>query len=157
MKEKRPSHSKMKSLKTLKTLSMLECDKLFFRSKFRVLRANRERSSSNIPDDAKINSIEAAQRNQEASIHNLKKQIGQLVKLVSERTLGTLSSNNKVNQRKHVHAILMRFDKKFLKEENVMVVQEKSCEEKATEEPNKKSVIEAYKPEIPSLAALVRD
>ncbi|KAI5675642.1 hypothetical protein M9H77_06592 [Catharanthus roseus] len=28
MKEKRPSHSKIKSLKTLKTLSMLECNKL---------------------------------------------------------------------------------------------------------------------------------
>ncbi|KAI5672015.1 hypothetical protein M9H77_12379 [Catharanthus roseus] len=28
MKEKRPSHSKIKSLKTLKTLSMLECDKV---------------------------------------------------------------------------------------------------------------------------------
>ncbi|KAI5682170.1 hypothetical protein M9H77_03398 [Catharanthus roseus] len=47
---------------------------------------------------ARINSIEASQRNQEASIRNLEKQIGQLVKLVLERTLGTLSNNAEENK-----------------------------------------------------------
>lgn len=64
---------------------------------------------------AKINSIEAAQRNQEVSICNLEKQIGQLFKFVIERTPRTLSSNTKVHPREHVNAISMRFDKEFPK------------------------------------------
>ncbi|KAI5682124.1 hypothetical protein M9H77_03352 [Catharanthus roseus] len=38
-----------------------------------------------------------------------------------------------------------------------MVIQEKSCEEKAIEEPNKKPIIEAYRQKIPYSEALVCD
>ncbi|KAI5653175.1 hypothetical protein M9H77_30362 [Catharanthus roseus] len=110
------------------------------------------------PTDAKINSIEVAQRNQEASIHTLENQIiRQLVKLVLERTPGTLPSNTEVNLTEHVNAISVIFDKDFPKKEKVMVVQEKSCEKNAIEEPNKKLVVEAYKPKIPYPEALVHD
>lgn len=53
----------------------------------------------------RMNTIEAAQRNQEAFIRNLEKQIGQLVKLISERTRGSLPRNAEVNPREHVNTI----------------------------------------------------
>ncbi|KAI5648201.1 hypothetical protein M9H77_34206 [Catharanthus roseus] len=54
-----------------------------------------------------MNTIEPAQKNQEASIRNSEKQIGQLVKLISERTLGALPSNIEVNPREHINGISM--------------------------------------------------
>ncbi|KAI5649719.1 hypothetical protein M9H77_35724 [Catharanthus roseus] len=154
MKEKRPSYSKIKSLKTLKTLSMLECDKIllssylfvlttrfclvwnFIRKSFRILfqtklevypLINKLVAKFMNATYTRMSTIEATQQNQEASIQNLEKQIGQLVKLVSERTLETFPSNTEVNPRERVNAISVRCDEEVLKEETVMIMQEKSC------------------------------
>lgn len=59
-------------------------------------------------------------------IHNLEKQIGQLVKLVSKRTLGTLPRNMKVNLREHVYAILVRYNGEDPNMEAMVFVQETS-------------------------------
>ncbi|KAI5663514.1 hypothetical protein M9H77_22837 [Catharanthus roseus] len=61
--------------------------------------------------DTRMNIIEAAKWNN----------IGQLIKLVSERTLGILPSNTEVNPREHFNAISVRLN------EEVPIIQEKSC------------------------------
>ncbi|KAI5676757.1 hypothetical protein M9H77_07707 [Catharanthus roseus] len=60
--------------------------------------------------DNRINIIEVAQKNQEASIQNLEKQIGQLVKL-------------------HVNAISVKVDEEIFTEREVMIVQERDYSE----------------------------
>lgn len=56
-----------------------------------------------------------------------------MVKLVSEMTLGTFSSNNEVNSRDHVNAIQVRFDEEVIKEDSVLVVPGKRCNEEILE------------------------
>ncbi|KAI5658019.1 hypothetical protein M9H77_26812 [Catharanthus roseus] len=67
--------------------------------------------------DARKTIIKAVQRNKEAFIRNLEKHIGQLVKLLSERSPGTLSSNTAMNPREYVNAVSGRFDKERVKKE----------------------------------------
>ena len=52
-------------------------------------------------------------QNTEASIKNLETQIGQLAKMFSERTQGTLPSNTETNPREHVKAITIRSGKEL--------------------------------------------
>lgn len=73
--------------------------------------------------ESRMNTIEVVQRNQEASIRNLEKQIRQLVKIIFERTLGTLPSNIEINLREHVHAIST--NKEILKKEGIIM--EEDC------------------------------
>ena len=55
-----------------------------------------------------IHKTEVATQNNSASIHNLKVQIGQLSSMLTERTVGTLPSNNVTNSKEHVKAISLR-------------------------------------------------
>ena len=47
-------------------------------------------------------------QNNSASIRNLEVQIGQLLSMLTERTVGTLPSNTITNPKEHVKAILLR-------------------------------------------------
>ncbi|KAI5683134.1 hypothetical protein M9H77_04362 [Catharanthus roseus] len=86
--------------------------------------------------------------------------IGQLVKLVSERTPGTLLSNTKVNLREHVNAILVRFGEEkscVEKERRSSDTLDSKSLESSQEEKNEKPAIVEYKSKIPYSVALVRD
>ena len=52
-------------------------------------------------------------RNQEALIHNLEDQIGQMANLISGRQKGSLLSNIKLNPTKHVKAVALRGGKEL--------------------------------------------
>src|SRR5262249_44603896 len=58
-----------------------------------------------------IHNSESRHRNQEASIHNLENQIGQLAKMQSERQLGSLPSNTETNPKEEAKAITLRSGK----------------------------------------------
>ena len=60
-----------------------------------------------------MRSVDTRSQNTEASIKNLETQIGQLAKMFSERTQGTLPSNRKTNPHKHVKAITLRSRKEL--------------------------------------------
>lgn len=102
----------------------------------------------------------------------MEKQIGLLVKLMSERAPGTLPSNTEVKPREHVNTISVRYIEEVPNKEKIVVVQGKNFNKEeriATVVPtikkvetvqkatNKKSTVEAYKAKIPYLAALVHD
>jgi hypothetical protein len=55
--------------------------------------------------DTRFQGVEASVRNQEASIHNLEHQIGQIAKLLSDKQLGILPANTKATQAKSVGSI----------------------------------------------------
>ena len=74
--------------------------------------------------EARFQATVVALRNNEASIHNLKNQIGQLANLVFERPLGTLPSNTETNPREQVKAITLR-GRKELQEINEKKVEDK--------------------------------
>ena len=48
----------------------------------------------------------ATLRNHEAAIHNLETQVGQIAKLLSERSQGALPRNTEVNPRNQVNAVI---------------------------------------------------
>ena len=54
---------------------------------------------------ARFQATETSLRNQEASIHNLENQIGQLANLISGRQQVSLPGNIKLNPREHVKVI----------------------------------------------------
>ena len=60
-----------------------------------------------------IQSSEARHRNQEASIHNLEKQIGQLAKMMSERPQGALPSSTENKPKEQAKAITLRSRKEL--------------------------------------------
>ncbi|KAI5683121.1 hypothetical protein M9H77_04349 [Catharanthus roseus] len=71
--------------------------------------------------------------NQEASIHNLENQIGQLAKIFSETPLGALPSNIEKNLREHAKAVTLRSGKKLVETPSMAVDKEKENVQ-ATEE-----------------------
>ena len=72
-------------------------------------------------------------RNQEASIHNLEKQIGQLAKAFSERQQDSLLGNTEINRREHVKAVTFRSGKEL----NVGEKVEKEANEENTRKKGK--------------------
>ena len=60
-----------------------------------------------------ISTSETRFQNHEASIRNLETQMGQLVKIVSERPQGALPSNTEQNPREHVKAITLQSGKEI--------------------------------------------
>jgi hypothetical protein len=50
-------------------------------------------------------------RNQKASLQAIENQVGQIAKLLSERTPGSLPSNTETNPKAQVHAITLRSSK----------------------------------------------
>ena len=79
-------------------------------------------------------------QNTKASIKNLETQIGQLAKMLSDRTQGTLPSNTETNPREHVKAIALRSGKELEEvqpkklAENDEAIQEKQEEKKIESE-----------------------
>ena len=53
-------------------------------------------------------SKEAALRNHDASIHNLENQVGQIAKMLSERSQGSLPGNTETNPREQDKAITLK-------------------------------------------------
>ncbi|KAI5668929.1 hypothetical protein M9H77_18782 [Catharanthus roseus] len=90
------------------------------------------------------------------------KQIGQLVKIFSERTLGTLPRNTEVNPREHdisTKKEVMNVQKRDCREEeerswNIMEINVVDLKE---DERKRKSTSVEYKPKVPFPEALVRD
>ncbi|KAI5682084.1 hypothetical protein M9H77_03312 [Catharanthus roseus] len=75
--------------------------------------------------DARMQSMEAIQWNQEASIHNLENRIRQLAKMISEKTLGALPSNTEKNPREHAKAVTLRSGKELVDMPPILVDKEK--------------------------------
>lgn len=61
------------------------------------------------------------------SIHNLENHIGQLIKMISNRLLGTLPSNTEKNSKEHAKAITLRSGKELVV--TPMVVSQEDSEE----------------------------
>ena len=80
-------------------------------------------------------------QNQEASLHNMENQIGQIAQLLSKRKPGSLPSNTETNPKERVHAI-------FVCNEDYCEMEEHKVEPKV--------VLREYKPQIPYPAALFR-
>ena len=109
-----------------------------------------------------IQSSEARHRNQEASIHNLEKQIGQLAKMMSERPPGSLPSSTENNPKEQAKAITLRSGKELQadKEDEQLRVGP-SSQEKDKGEPESKDaerrtppVVKEYVPRVPYPARL---
>ncbi|KAL5567485.1 hypothetical protein UlMin_024060 [Ulmus minor] len=66
-----------------------------------------------IRTNAFIDETKANFRNQGASIRNLEHQVGEISKLLAERTQGALPSNTEKNPREHVNAISLRSGKEL--------------------------------------------
>src|SRR5262249_30939398 len=107
-----------------------------------------------------ISTSEARFQNQDASIKNLETQIGQLAKMMTERTQGASSSNAEPKLKEHVKAITLRSGKelpnKQVKNKNKeLETQEKLVEHQSEAKEKNKSklfadeVIKEYKPRIP--------
>ncbi|PPR96960.1 hypothetical protein GOBAR_AA23709 [Gossypium barbadense] len=102
--------------------------------------------------------IEAALKNQQASIQGLKTQIGQLSKLISERPKGILPSNTEPNPREHLNAISTQDTEGFiapepeLHQDNTM---NKGREEVNNNDPKKVSM--NHKPRVPYPKAMMKD
>ncbi|KAI5664829.1 hypothetical protein M9H77_24152 [Catharanthus roseus] len=75
--------------------------------------------------NTRMQSMKAVQWNQEASIHNLENQIGQLAKMISKRLLGALPSSTEKNLREHVKAVNLRSGKKLVETPPTAVDKEK--------------------------------
>ncbi|PPR93554.1 hypothetical protein GOBAR_AA27118 [Gossypium barbadense] len=61
--------------------------------------------------ETRFQNTETALKNQQASIQGLENQIGQLAKMISERTLESLPSNTKPNLKEHVKVVTLRSEK----------------------------------------------
>ncbi|XP_010247987.1 PREDICTED: uncharacterized protein LOC104590915 [Nelumbo nucifera] len=83
-----------------------------------------------------ISSAETRFQNQEASIKNLKTQVGQLALMISFRVQGTLPSNTKANPREQVQTITLRSGKEL-----------QEVEKKAKEEGKMGATLETEKKE----------
>ena len=57
--------------------------------------------------------IEAALRNHDAFIHNLENQMGQIAKMLLERSQGTLPGNTKMNPKEQVKTITLRIGREL--------------------------------------------
>ncbi|KAI5664014.1 hypothetical protein M9H77_23337 [Catharanthus roseus] len=76
--------------------------------------------------------IEAAQRNQEASIRNLEKQKGQLVNIISERTVRNTHKKHRSELERAVNGISMNVDEEITIERKHMIIQERDCSAEET-------------------------
>lgn len=89
-----------------------------------------------------ITKFETKFQNQDATIRNLERQIGQLASMISERPHGSLSSNTETNPKEQVQAITLRSDKELeLPKEN----NQESEEKQELAAPNLSSKSEASK------------
>ncbi|XP_048226271.1 uncharacterized protein LOC125368724 [Ricinus communis] len=116
---------------------------------------------------------DTAIRNQQASIHNLETQIGQLSRMMVERQPGTLPSNTGSNPREHAKTITLRSGKElpspskpFTNDDSDVQVDELKKEDKPKEkekgvveekEDSKKIPLRPYQPPIPYPAKLKQD
>ena len=101
---------------------------------------------------------ETALKNQQASIQQLKNQIGQLAKMISERAPGSLPSNTEPNPKEHVKAVTLK-NGKVLTEPEKKLPQESDKEKDVEVKPkvNITPVLKEYKPQIPYPEKLKKD
>ena len=108
--------------------------------------------------ESRFQATETSLRNQEASIHNLENQIGQLAKLVSERQQGSLPSNTEKNPKEQIKAVTLRSGKELRVETEPHGKEEngKQSENKEKGDGNPKPV-QGFQPTIPYPAKLKKD
>ncbi|XP_027347997.1 uncharacterized protein LOC113859415 [Abrus precatorius] len=109
--------------------------------------------------ESRFQSTETALRNQQASIHNLEIQLGQISRLLSERPQGSLPSNTETNPREQVNAVTLRsgrtLQEKGKQETEKDAVEEKDkCQEETVEKP---PVVKEFIPPLPYPARLKKD
>ncbi|XP_027338257.1 uncharacterized protein LOC113852214 [Abrus precatorius] len=109
--------------------------------------------------ECRFQSIETALRNQQASIHNLENQLGQISRLLSERPQESLPSNTETNPKEQVKAVTLRSGK--ILQENGKQDAEKSTieeEDKVQEETvEKPPTLKEFIPPLPYPARLKKD
>src|SRR5262249_39171357 len=108
-----------------------------------------------------IQSSDIRHRNQEASIHNLEKQIGQLAKMLSERAPGSLPGNTEANPKEQVKAVMIRsgrelHDQKVSSEkveekgeDSDIIVEEKKEQQEKSVEKDVTLPVKEYQPPLP--------
>ena len=109
--------------------------------------------------------MKVALRNQGASIHNLENQLGQISKMLSDRTPRSLPSNTETNPKEHVKAITPRSGKELqIPEKDLKKGKEVEVEiwEKAVEKDESKgkelpSIPKDYQPSLPHPSRLRKD
>ncbi|XP_027342241.1 uncharacterized protein LOC113855018 [Abrus precatorius] len=109
--------------------------------------------------ESRFQSTETALRNQQASIHNLENQLGQIFRLLSERPQGSLPSNTETNPKEQVKAVTLRSDK-TLQEKGKQEVEKAAVEEADTgqeETVEKPPVVKEFIPLLPYPARLKKD
>ncbi|PPR98938.1 hypothetical protein GOBAR_AA21730 [Gossypium barbadense] len=101
---------------------------------------------------------ETTLKNQQASIQGLETQIGQLVKMISERAPGNLPSNTEPNPKAHVKAVTLRSGKVLAKSEKKLQQEaDRSKGEEVKPESNDNLMPKEYKPPILYLKKLKTD
>ena len=109
-------------------------------------------------------------RNHEASIHNLETQVGQIAKLLSERSQGSLPGNTEPNPREHVKAVTLRSGKELqvgvqekesqgtsVVKEPVILKEQGQHFEDSDKSKSTPQVVPEYKPNIPYPSRLRKD
>ncbi|XP_027337191.1 uncharacterized protein LOC113850866 [Abrus precatorius] len=108
---------------------------------------------------SRFQSTETALRNQQASIHNLEIQLGQISRLLLERPQGSLPSNTETNPREQVNAITLRSGRTLQEKgkqetKKDAVEEEDKCQEETVEKP---PVVKEFIPPLPYPARLKKD
>ncbi|XP_027348020.1 uncharacterized protein LOC113859445 [Abrus precatorius] len=108
---------------------------------------------------SRFQSIETALRNQQASIHNLENQLGQISRLLSERPQGSLPDNTETNPKEQVKVVTLRSGKTLQEKgkqevEKLVVEEEDKCQEETME---KLPAVKEFIPPLPYLARLKKD
>ncbi|XP_027362526.1 uncharacterized protein LOC113870125 [Abrus precatorius] len=109
--------------------------------------------------ESRFLSTETALRNQQASIHNLEIQLGQISRLLSERPQGSLPGNTETNPREQVNAVTLRSgrtlqEKGKQESEKDAVEEEDKCQEETVEKP---PLVKEFIPPLPYPARLKKD
>ncbi|XP_027351012.1 uncharacterized protein LOC113862053 [Abrus precatorius] len=109
--------------------------------------------------ESRFQSTETALRNQQASIHNLEIQLGQISRLLSKRPQGSLPGNTETNPREQVNAVTLRsgrtLQEKGKQETEKDTAEEKDkCQEETVEKPH---VVKEFIPPLPYPARLKKD
>ncbi|XP_027362486.1 uncharacterized protein LOC113870087 [Abrus precatorius] len=109
--------------------------------------------------ESRFQSTETTLRNQQASIHNLEIQLGQISRLLSERPQGSLPDNTETNRREQVNAVTLRSGRTLQEKgkqetEKDAVEEEDKCQEEAVEKP---PVVKEFIPPLPYPARLKKD
>ncbi|XP_027347985.1 uncharacterized protein LOC113859397 [Abrus precatorius] len=108
---------------------------------------------------SRFQSMETALRNQQASIHNLEIQLGQISRLLLERPQGSLPCNTETNPREQVNAVTLRSGRTLQEKgkqetEKDAVEEEDKCQEETVEKP---PVVKEFIPPLPYPARLKKD